>query len=207
MKISFAAILGTTLVSQALAFAPNGKSAFRLSPLNLHYELKAEPEGGEELTPIASMAGSRMKNMGVDAGTKSEDGSDVYTFWLTADADGKLIKEYRTTVEKDAAKKANFPGFRKGQVPPYAQPQMTMFAIQEAVIKTCESAVAAYGLKSLPGSDGSVEVFEDIKDITKGYKIGSDVTFTASFKASFDAEARKNEEQSTAEGDTVVAEE
>lgn len=206
MRLSLIAILGTTLIAQAVAFAPNRNAAFRLSPLYLHYELKAEPEGGEELSPVASMAGSRMKNMGIDTSTKSEDGSDVFTFWLTADADGKLIKEYRTTVEKDASKKANFPGFRKGQVPPYAQPQMTMFAIQEAVIKTCESAVAAYGLKALPGSDGSVEVFEDIKDITKGYKIGSDVTFTASFKAIFDPAAKKEEEPVTEE-EPVFAEE
>jgi hypothetical protein len=206
MKVSFAAILGITCIAQALAFAPNSMSAFRFSPLNLHYELKVEPEGGEELTPVTSIAGSRMKNMGLDTNTKSEDGSDVFTFWLKANADGQLVKEYRTTVEKNAKAKASFPGFRKGQIPPYAQPQLTLFALQEAIINTCEQLVTAYGLKALPGSDGSVEVFEDIKDIAKGYKIGSDVTFTASFKASFDPAVKKEEESTHAE-EIQVAEE
>lgn len=67
------------------------------------------------------------------------DGEDgVHSFWLTAVADGAKIKELRQQTEKEASKKANFPGFRKGQIPPYAQPRMTMFAIQEAVIKTCK---------------------------------------------------------------------
>lgn len=206
MKLIFGLILGLDIFHRCLGFAPVQIKVIRSSALNLHYELKAEPVGGEELTSVASMAGSRMKNMGIESSMKSEDGSDVFNFWLTAIADGKLIKEYRTSVEKDASKKANFPGFRKGQVPPYAQPKMTMFAIQEAVVKTCETAVTAYGLKALPGSDGSVEVFEDIQDITKGYKIGADVTFTASFKATY-APISKKEEKLVTEEVPVAAEE
>ena len=77
-----------------------------------------------------------MKDMGPVEG---EDG--VHSFWLSATAEGKKIKELRMQTEKEAAKKANFPGFRKGQIPPYAMPRMTMFAIQEAVIKTCECLI------------------------------------------------------------------
>lgn len=100
-------------------------------------ELVAEPEGGTELTPTSSsLPGSRMKDMGPVEG---EDG--VHSFWLSATAEGKKIKELRMQTEKEAAKKANFPGFRKGQIPPYAMPRMTMFAIQEAVIKTCECLI------------------------------------------------------------------
>jgi len=68
---------------------------------------------------------------------------------------------------------------------------MTMFALQEGIIQTCESAVAAYGLKSVPDTDGgSVEVLEDVKDLAKGYKMGSNVAFTARFVATLDAEKR-----------------
>ena len=179
------ALLGLSTL-QSSAFSPSIQSAsLRQHQLAMAYELVAEPDGGEEIKSIDTMPDSRMKNMGPNKELKSDDG-DVYTFWLNAKADGKMIKEYRTTVEKDASKKANFPGFRKGQVPPYAQPQLTMFAVQEAIIKTCESAVGAYGLKSLPGSDGSVEVHEDIKEICSGYKIGNSVEFTATFAATFD---------------------
>lgn len=162
------------------------------------YELVAEPEGGEELHSIDTMADSRMKNMGPNDEFKSDDGQ-VYTFWMTANADGKMIADYRRQVEKDASKNANFPGFRKGQVPPYAQPQLTMFALQEGIIKTCEAAVAAYGLKALPGSDGSVEVHEDVKDISSGYKVGTSVQFTATFAAIFDPEKTQESTEEAAE--------
>ena len=45
----------------------------------------------------------------------------------------------------------------------------------------------AYGLESLPGSAGEVTVHEDIKDLFKGYKLGNDVAFTATYKGKFDA--------------------
>lgn len=170
------------------------------------YELVAEPEGGEELQSIDTMADSRMKNMGPNDELKSDDG-EVFTFWMTANADGKMIAEYRKQVEKDASRNANFPGFRKGQVPPYAQPQLTMFALQEGIIKTCEAAVAAYGLKALPGSDGSVEVHEDIKDISSGYKVGTSVQFTATFSATIDPEKQQASEESEEEEKETVAEE
>lgn len=71
-------------------------------------ELKPEPEGGEELTKIStSLPNSRMKNLG------AEDEEDVYKFWLSATADGELVRKNRLQTEKEASKKANFPGFRK----------------------------------------------------------------------------------------------
>lgn len=75
-------------------------------------ELVPEPDGGEEMNAIKSMAGSRMKNMGENADVKNDDGT-VYKFWLLSVAEADLIKEIRTQIMKDAKKKANFPGFRK----------------------------------------------------------------------------------------------
>lgn len=75
-------------------------------------ELVPEPEGGDEITSLKTMEGSRMKNMGEAEGAKDDDGT-VYKFWLKATAKGSLVKELNTKVLKDAAKKANFPGFRK----------------------------------------------------------------------------------------------
>ena len=84
---------------------------------------------------------------------------------------------------------------------------MTMFAIQEGIVNTCESAVEAYGLKALKGSDGSVDVKESVKDMTTGYKIGSDLTFTATFKATYDPEKRSEEpEEEVVDADVVDAE-
>jgi len=168
-----------------------------IAPLSMaQVPLEPEPEGGEELIIIDSMPGCRMKNMGEDTEAKSEDDSTVYNFWFTATVDASLIKSNRNTIEKDASKKANFPGFRKGQIPPYAQPQITLFSIQEAIIKTCESAVSAFGLKGLSGEDGDVDVKEDVQELAKGYnykKADTDIEFTATFKGTYDAAKRKND--------------
>lgn len=170
------------------------------SPTSLYaVELTPEPKGGEELTKVSSsMEGSRMKNMGPG------DEEGVYKFWLSATADGATVKQLRQQTEKEASKKANFPGFRKGQVPPYAQPQITMFAIQEAIIKTCEQSLEAYGLESLPGSAGEVTVNEDVKDICKGYKVGTDIPFTATYKGKFDANIHTVSATEETEEDKVI---
>lgn len=186
----------SSVVCSAFVVQPLRTATTTASSIILHmaYELAPEPEGGEEVTALSTMTGSRLKNMGVDEeyNTKSDDDDEtVYKFWLSATADGTMVKEFRTKISKEAAKNANFPGFRKGQVPPYAQPQMTMFAVQEGIIKTCEAAVEAYGLQALKGSDGAVDVIEDVKDICKGYKVGDDIVFTGTFRGTFDPEKIK----------------
>jgi hypothetical protein len=79
----------------------------KLSDLKMaQVELMPEPQGGEELTAISTMEGTRMKNMGEVEGMKSEDGT-VYKFWLQTIANGELVKEYKTTILKDAKKKVS----------------------------------------------------------------------------------------------------
>jgi FKBP-type peptidyl-prolyl cis-trans isomerase (trigger factor) len=187
------------LVATCLFFPFLESSAFitkrPASARSLHLqavELKPEPEGGQELTAVKTLDGSRMKNMGEADGVNNDNGP-VYKFWLKANVEGVLVKEIHAEVLKESSKKANFPGFRKGQVPPYAMPQIRGFAVQEAIIRTCQSAVDAYGLKSLSGSDGEVEVLEDIPAVASTYKLGDDVQFTATFNAIFDPEISKSD--------------
>eukprot|EP00977_Amphora_coffeiformis_P012012 scaffold2954_cov171-Amphora_coffeaeformis.AAC.14 len=194
MKYSNAiALLLCLAASQTDAFQglpPTGRTGVghrvSTSVLQAVVELEPEPEGGKELTPTTSMPGCRMKEMD-ELKLKSKLGTP-YQFWMTAEVDPTLVKEIRTQVLKDASKKANFPGFRKGQVPPYAQPQITNFAIQEAIIKTVQAAVDAFGLKALEGSDGEVEVKEDVQEMSKGYKTGESLSFTATVNAAYDPE-------------------
>jgi hypothetical protein len=51
--------------------------------------------------------------------------------------------------------------------------------VQETIIKTVEAAVAAFGVTSISGSDGNVEVNEDVTEMCKGYKEGMSLQFTA----------------------------
>ena len=106
---SVSTIIAVALFScqHTAAFSPTAISSIRCSSLYAA-ELTPEPEGGEELTKISSsLPDSRMKNMGAD----EEEG--VFKFWLSAKADGAAVKKFRVQTEKDASKKANFPGFRK----------------------------------------------------------------------------------------------
>ena len=138
-RATIAIILSSCLASQdgVHAFAPSSSALTTVRTFLRAVELKPEPDGGDELKRVtltsSLLPGSRLKNLGPD-----DEGEGIYKFWLTAKADGKEIKRLRDQTEKEASKKANFPGFRKGQVPPYAQPQMTGFAVQEAIIKACE---------------------------------------------------------------------
>lgn len=163
-------------------------------------ELASEPKDGEEITSVKTMAGSRMKNLGEATGltgVRDENDSDgtIYKMWLQATVDGALVKEIHTTVLKDSARKANFPGFRKGQVPPYAMPQIRGFSVEESIVKTCQSAVDAYGLKSVSGSDGEVEILENVPELAKVYKLGDDIQFTATFNAMYDPAVQRQEEK------------
>lgn len=72
--------------------------------------LTPEPVGGQEMKPKQSMPGCRMKELEPLLDNKND---KAYKFWMTAEAEGVLIKEIRAQILKDASKKANFPGFRK----------------------------------------------------------------------------------------------
>mmetsp|Transcript_32073 Transcript_32073/g.57991 ORF Transcript_32073/g.57991 Transcript_32073/m.57991 type:complete len:215 (+) Transcript_32073:99-743(+) len=192
MKLNLVVFCGVFASASAFIGAPQSLASNRAHHgLGMAVKLIAEPEGGEELVAISPMADTRMKNMGEFDGDLSEkaDGT-VYNFWLTSRADGDLIKKTRTTLSKEAAKNANFPGFRKGQIPPYAQPQITTFAVQESLIRTVESAVESFGLKALPGSDGDVTINEEVKDMCQGYKVGDSLEFTATLNAIFDPDTK-----------------
>ena len=169
-------------------------------------ELAAEPEEGEEVAPLVAGGGAkagytiRLKDLGPVADDdeakylESEDelGRVVHNFWLTAIADGNEIEKIRTDVLKQSAKNANFPGFRKGQIPPYAQPKMTNFALQEVLVTSCQEAITRFGVNEInEGQLGAVTFNENVEELSKKYNIRSfpSVPFTANFRATFDPEA------------------
>eukprot|EP00527_Entomoneis_sp_CCMP2396_P007793 CAMPEP_0198144556 /NCGR_PEP_ID=MMETSP1443-20131203/16433_1 /TAXON_ID=186043 /ORGANISM="Entomoneis sp., Strain CCMP2396" /LENGTH=221 /DNA_ID=CAMNT_0043807963 /DNA_START=71 /DNA_END=736 /DNA_ORIENTATION=+ len=195
-----------TAVSNAFVLQPSFQSSRGVSSLHMAVDLVAEPEGGIELSPVSSsMPGCRVKQMDELQGVKCDFGTP-YEFWMTAEVDGALVKEVHTQISKDASKKAAFPGFRKGQVPPYAQPQITQFSVQESLIKTVRAILDGYGLKELAGDDGKVEVKEDVADMCKGYKVGGSLKFTATLNGSYDPEKQPTVVESESEVETEAIE-
>ena len=69
--------------------------------------------------------------------------------------------------------------------------QINNFSIQEAIIKTVQAVVDAFGLKALEGSDGEVEVKEDVAEMSKGYKPGNTLAFTATICCAYDPEVAR----------------
>lgn len=198
------------------------------SPI-MEIELVAEPEGGVEVIMLEEFVSAeggeedgsfqiRLKDMGViDASLDKavyehgqELGAEIHNFWLTASAEGSEISKIRTVLLKDAAKNANFPGFRKGQIPPYAQPKMTNFALRDAIVGGCEDALKKFGVLSLdaettPEGLGEVTFHEDVDKISNKYNIKTcpTVPFTANFRGTFDPNLIK-QEAATEEDDGIV---
>ena len=85
-------------------------------------------------------------------------------------------------------------------MPPYAMPQIMNFSVQEAIINTVQAAIEMFGLKALEGSDGELEVKEDVQEMSKKYKLGDNLQFTATVNAAFDPEksAPPSEEEAEA---------
>jgi hypothetical protein len=111
MKFSFFTI-SLLFAAECSAFVSKPSFSVRTPVVLNAVELTPEPEGGEDLTALKTLEGCRVKNMGEAASVKRDDGT-VYSFWITATAEGALIKELHTKVLKDASKEAKFPGFRK----------------------------------------------------------------------------------------------
>lgn len=61
----------------------------------------------------------------------------------------------------------------------------------------------AFGLKDLQGSDGQVEVKEDVKAMSKGYKTGDSLQFTATINAAYDPEVTRPEATDEAKEEIV----
>jgi hypothetical protein len=87
-------------------------------------------------------------------------------------------------------------------------PQIMQFSIQEAIINTVQAAVDAFGLKGLDGDDGKVEVKEDVAEMSKGFKVGNSLQFTAVVNAAYDPEKQQqpDEEATTEEAEVVDVE-
>jgi hypothetical protein len=115
MKLASSLLSLLAVVAQCGAFVvqqPTPVAVSVATALSMAYDMTPEAEGGEELTPNSSLPSCRMKKMEARPDIRSDIGP-VSKFWLTAEADGTMIKEYRKQLLKDASKKANFPGFRK----------------------------------------------------------------------------------------------
>jgi len=81
--------------------------------------------------------------------------------------------------------------------------QIRGFAVQEAIVQTAQSAVGSYGLKTIKGEFGNLEVLEEVSEIAKSYKDG-DIVFTATINAIFDPDLIPEPKEQSSEEDVIV---
>ncbi|CAM9635485.1 unnamed protein product, partial [Phaeothamnion confervicola] len=91
---------------------------------------------------------------------------------------GEITAATHSSIEKELRSKANFPGFRKGQIPPYAMSQVKLFCVEECVNDGIVQVLEAYGLAKLEGEAGHAEVKEDTADLQKAFKPGKPFAFS-----------------------------
>ena len=85
-------------------------------------------------------------------------GEEAYEFWVNVTVPGEKIQSDLRALLAESKKSAMFPGFRKGQVPPFVKQRMVTFAYQEAVNQGINDALKAAGLKVFDGDEAKAEV-------------------------------------------------
>ena len=158
------------------------------------YPTVPEPSGGTVIEPSSSKEnpGGASSSSSSSSSTvkvmesnvlESEDG--VSSYWVRASASSQSVLDIKKKLMIASAKKANFPGFRKGQIPPYAIGRILGFAVREAVQdRMREVLLEEYNLESVKkeeDAEGDITVLEDMDELIKEYKEGEDVEFTATF--------------------------
>jgi hypothetical protein len=66
------------------------------------------------------------------------------------------------------------------------------------MIRTVQGVIEAFGLESLPGSDGKMEILEDVKGLSNDYKIGYAIPFTATVNCKYGADALQQQQSNAA---------
>lgn len=150
-------------------------------------EAGKEPTTGEAVA-VSGISDCRVLRLGRVTADELEDveleaGEEVSEFWVRMTVPGEATEGYMRKLMTEAKKNANFPGFRPGQIPPYARPQMVAFAMEEAINTGLLDVIDDTGLKAMSGDDAQAKILEDIKKLSKTFKPGTPLTFTATFRA------------------------
>jgi hypothetical protein len=183
------AIQGVTPFQQrGLTAAP--RRPYYSKALHVAQDVQETIEAGQE--PAGTVVGCNIPDCKVlrvggvddlDDEVELEAGETVSEFWCRMTVPGDATQTYMSKLMKEAKKNANFPGFRPGQIPPYAKPQMVAFAMEEAINTGLLDVIDSAGLTALSGDDANAQILEDIKAMSKTFKPGSELTFTATFRA------------------------
>lgn len=177
MKLSLLAF--TALAATATGFVRPARVPLRRTH---SLQMGRESEGSAVECPMPDTVIRRLEKQSLPHITLGDDEA-IYEFWMSTTVPGGVTKDSMMKIEKDAAKNANFPGFKKGQIPPWAKPQLKAFCVEDAINNAILDAIESAELTALDGDDKKAEVIEDVKELTNTFKIGTPLSFTATLFA------------------------
>ncbi|KAJ8906354.1 hypothetical protein NDN08_002847 [Rhodosorus marinus] len=137
----------------------------------------------------STQRGSRCSRWRMDYSLESKERLDVlfgeegqgevtakYKFGLKVS--GGKSKEVFQTIFGEFKKNAKFPGFRKGQVPPFMKPKIVSFALEEVLADSLTYAIESSNLKKCEGQAFVPEYDPKVNDMRKDFKPGEDLSFS-----------------------------
>ena len=99
----------------------------------------------------------------------------IAKYKLVLEIPGSFSRQQRKKSISSLKERANFPGFRKGTIPPFIKKDIDSFVLQESINNMLDEACTELGLKVTEGEKGGPEM--DMDDIKSRFKVGTDFQF------------------------------
>lgn len=100
---------------------------------------------------------------------------EIAKYKLVLEIPGTYSREQRKKSLADLKKNANFPGFRKGTIPPFIKQDVDAFVLEDSISRMISEACVELDLKPIEGEKGGPEM--DLDEMKPRFKVGTDFQF------------------------------
>lgn len=115
------------------------------------------------------------------------DGDDeIAKYRLVLQIPGTYSRAQRKKSVDALKKNADFPGFRKGTIPPFIKKDVDSFVLRDSVDEMISEACVELGLKPIEGEKGGPKI--DFEEMSERFKVGTDFEFECMIPLGKDAE-------------------
>lgn len=102
--------------------------------------------------------------------------SEQAKYKLQLEISGPYSKQKRRQSMQSLKARANFPGFRKGTIPPFIMKDVNGFILRDCVDDLVESAIRELDLSRIDENDTDLEM--DVDEMMKRFIVGEDFVFS-----------------------------
>ncbi|CAM9108484.1 unnamed protein product [Scytosiphon promiscuus] len=145
--------------------------------------MRMEAEELEQLNP--AIKGKKLEIVDEEQG--------VWKYEFDIEAPGPRTQSLNDRILNEIKKKSDFPGYRKGEIPPRLMPEANKYVIEEIMNDCLLTAMDTYDLIGAEGDGSEANINTDIEEMMKVFKPGKPLSFTCTFDAKPKSEAKTNE--------------